>query len=230
MARWSLIPQVCEPFASVSHYIGAFLFSVLGFLLLRKLWGDWSRFGYMSVFVVTTVLLLLMSGTYHIMDRETIERVFWVRLDVSAIFLLIAGSFTFLHGCLFNGWQRWGMLGPIWLLAVLGILMTMRFDHEDVKQLTRFYFLGMGWLGLFSCGLLRRTYGRRVIDHLLIGGVIFTVGAVVDGVKWPSLIQDVIGPHELLHICVLLAVGIYWKLAFEIANGNVSRIDLTSTA
>jgi hemolysin III len=225
MSNWNLFSAISDPFSSLSHFCGALLFAALGVVLLAKVRHDRGRLTFMSVFVLATVVLLTISGVYHIMRPGTAAREIWVRLDVSAIFILIASSFTFLHGCLFKGWRRWGILGVVWSIAIAGIIYTAIYDHASVKHQTRYIFLGMGWIGLVSCGCLTRNYGRRSTDQLMLGGCVYTLGAIIDGIKWPVIIPQVFGPHEILHLMVLLGVAVFWSLAFQIADGRISLID-----
>src|SRR5688572_381784 len=102
------LPGFYEPFSAITHLCGAAAFLVLGFLLVRRGRGDPARLGFLSVYAGSGVLLFLMSAGYHMaIPGGTAQRVM-ERLDHAAIFLLIAGSFTPLHGLLFHGWLRWG--------------------------------------------------------------------------------------------------------------------------
>jgi channel protein (hemolysin III family) len=221
MSEWYTLPGFHQPISSLSHLVGALIFAVLSVFLLKPLWKDWSRLSFMAVFAFSTVLLLTMSGVYHMLEPGGTAKFVMLQMDVSAIYLLIAGSFTFLHGCLFEGWKRWGMLVPIWTIACLGILTTAFFQEHMNPTVTMMAFLTMGWLGLGSGGLLLRTYGRRTVDPIFLGGVIYTVGALSNCFHWPIIIPRVFGPHELMHLCVLVAVGCYWWLAFQMSRGII---------
>ena len=220
MSEWYTLPGFYQPISSISHLCGALIFAVLSVFLLRPLWKNRGRLGFMAVFAFTTVLLLSMSGVYHMMGPGD-ARFVMLRVDISAIYLLIAGSFTLLHGCLFEGWKRWGMLIPIWTMAVLGVIVTALFHELIDKRVSMMMLLAMGWTGLASGGLVLRTYGRNTFDPILIGGVIYTVGALANCFHWPILIPRVFGPHEVLHLCVLIAVGCFWWLAFRVSHGFI---------
>ena len=102
------LPGFHEPFSAISHLFGAGLFLVLGFLLLRRGWGDTARLIFLGVYAVSCVLLLSMSAVFHMVVRGGPAHRVMERLDHGAIFILIAGTFTPGHGLLFRGPLRWG--------------------------------------------------------------------------------------------------------------------------
>src|SRR5437879_4090908 len=98
------LPGFHEPFSAISHLLCAALFAWLGALLLRRARGDTLRTAFLSVYVFSCVLLFSMSGVYHQMVRGGTAHRVMERLDHGAIFILIAGTFTPVHGILFSGW------------------------------------------------------------------------------------------------------------------------------
>ena len=119
-----------EPFSSISHLLAAFIFFVAGLVLIlrhkRKGLGTFS----MSIFIFSSVTLLSLSGTYHLLDNGSTGREVLRRLDHAGIFLLIAGTFTPIHINLFRGLSRWGILVFVWMLAITGITLKSIFFNE----------------------------------------------------------------------------------------------------
>ena len=99
-----------DPVSSLSHLAGAMVFALLSIILLQRGRGDFGRMASLSVFAFSSVLLLSLSGVYHLLTPGTAGREVLQRLDHAAIFVLIAGSFTPVHAILFRGAWRWGML------------------------------------------------------------------------------------------------------------------------
>jgi channel protein (hemolysin III family) len=143
------------------------------------------------------------------------------RLDHAAIFVLIAGSFTAIHGILFRGVGRWVPLVLFWLLASAAISLKTVFFNDLSEPLTLSLYLALGWIGLISGSILGVWYGWRFIRPLVEGGVAYTVGAVLDFLRWPVLIPGVLGPHELFHVAVLAGAGFQWWFIWGIASGKV---------
>ena len=98
-----------EPFSSISHLLGAGVFAGLAVHLVRRGRGNWLRMTSLTVLAISSVVLLLLSGTYHLFWPGP-TREFMLRADVAAVFLLIAGSMTPVHAILFTGLSRWGAL------------------------------------------------------------------------------------------------------------------------
>ena len=115
-----------EPFSSLSHLLGAGVFAGLAVNLIRRGGNDWVKATSLAVFGATSVILLLLSGIYHVFWPGP-TREFMLRADVSAVFLLIAGSMTPVHAILFTGLARWGALALIWFVAIAGIVWRMLF-------------------------------------------------------------------------------------------------------
>src|SRR5687767_2832187 len=104
------LPGFHEPFSAISHLLAAALFAWLGFLLLLRGRGDPLRQFFLGVYAGSCVVLFSLSGVYHQMERGGTAHRVLERLDHGAIFVLIAGTFTPVHGILFRGPLRWGPL------------------------------------------------------------------------------------------------------------------------
>src|SRR5438552_4013357 len=92
------IPGFADPFSSLSHLLGAGVFAVLSVFLLLKGRRHRGRRVWLGTFAAASVLLLAMSGIYHLLGHELAGRAVMQRLDHAAIFVLIAASFSAPHG------------------------------------------------------------------------------------------------------------------------------------
>ncbi len=213
------IPGFHEPFSSLSHLGGAAVFAILAVRLLRRGRGDGWREVYLGIFAFSCVFLMAMSGVYHLLDRGGAGRTVMARLDHAAIFVLIAGTFTPVHGIVFHGAQRWGPLLLLWALAAIAISLKSIYFGELGEGLGLALYLGMGWIGLVSGSILWRRHGWRFVLPLAWGGVAYTAGAILEFLRWPVLIPGVLGPHELFHVAVLLGAGLHWRFVSSFASG-----------
>lgn len=208
---------IYQPVSSLSHLLGAAVLAVLGvFLILR---GHGANRFWLAVFVVSAVFLLSMSGVYHLLQpglfaREEVLR----RLDHAAIFVLIAGTLTAAHGILFSGWWRWGVIVPLWLATATAITIESVFFHELSPLLKLALYLGFGWLGLIAGIKLWRAYGYRLIRPALWGGVVYTVGAVVESVGDPIWIPGYFGAHAFFHLMVLAGLAFHFRFLWRVAH------------
>jgi channel protein (hemolysin III family) len=214
------LPGFYDPVSSMSHLFGAVLFAFLGAILLRRGCSTWSRSGYLFVYVLSTVVLFSISGSYHMLERGWTGREVMERLDHDAIYFLIAGTFTPIHGILFRGWLRWGILTVIWGGAILSITLTSVYYDDLPEWVWGILYLAMGWSGLISMIVLGRRYGLRFILPLLAGGIIYSVGAVVDFSGGPTIIRGVVNSHELFHLAILLGAFLHWLFIWKCASSQ----------
>jgi channel protein (hemolysin III family) len=215
------IPGFCEPFSSLSHLLAAGGFAVLGVFLLRRGRGDWSRMACLSVYAFACVFLFSMSGVYHLLPRGSDGRAVLERLDHSAIFVLIVGTFTAIHGMLFRGVSRWLPILLMWAAAITGITLKAIFFHDVPEWLGLTLYLGLGWAGAISAAVLYYRHGAHFIRLVFCGAAAYTLGGVLEFLGWPTLWPGVIGPHELFHVAVLAGTGCFWAFAYQLADGTV---------
>jgi channel protein (hemolysin III family) len=212
------IPGFSDPVSSLTHLAAAVVFAILGFFLIARGRGDARRVISLAVFAVSCVLLLSLSGVYHLLTPETAARSVLLRLDHAAIFVLIAGSFTPVHAILLRERWQWHLLAWIWGAAIVGlILKTVYFDAVPL-WLGLLMYLGLGWLGVISTVALARRYGVRFILPLVWGALAYTLGAVAEFVGWPVLVAGVVGPHEIFHLAVLAGISFHWAFIRGIAS------------
>ena len=130
MNEWYSIGGFNDPMSSLSHLVGTVLFFVFAILLLRSAWRNRARFWFSLQFAIASLALLSISFVYHMQSLESVSREVMLRLDVAAIFVLIASTFTIIHGILFNGWKRWGVVVLQWTIAVTGLTLRAIFFHQ----------------------------------------------------------------------------------------------------
>ncbi len=215
------LPGFHEPVSAISHLLGAVLFLVLGFWLLRRGGKDRSRLVYLGIYAAASVLLFSMSGVYHMMVRGGVAHKVMERLDHGAIFVLIAGTCTPVHGLLFRGWLCWGPLLFVWTAAITGITLKTIFFEELAEWLTLTLYLALGWFGVLAVVLLGRRHGFPFVKPLLLGGVAYSLGGALDFLRWPVVIPGVVHAHELFHLAILTGAFWHWTFVWQIATGEV---------
>jgi channel protein (hemolysin III family) len=215
------IPGFTDPVSSFTHLIGAAVFLSLGVRLIRRghqKAGDDAHAGAngwhttsLAVFAFSCVLLLSVSGVFHLLPRGEGRDVLQI-LDHAAIFVLIAGTFTPIHAILFKGWMRWGVLGFVWAAAVTGITLKSVFFEGFPEALGIALYVGLGWVGVISMIGIWRAHGFKFGRRMVAAGLAYTVGAGVELLGWPTVWPGVVGPHEIFHVFVL--IGVAWHFGF----------------
>jgi channel protein (hemolysin III family) len=216
------IPGFADPFSSLSHLIGAGIFLAMSWFLVRRGRGNRLRVASLVVFCVGSVLLLSISGVYHLLDPTGASRRTMQVLDHAAIFVLIACSFTPIHIILFHRRGRWGVLTIVWLYAYTAIALKIIYFSTMPTWLSLALYLGMGWIGAFSGISIWRRFGFRFMGPLLWGGVAYSIGAVLEFLRWPVVWPGVVQWHEVFHLAVLIGLGFHWSFIYSIADGRLT--------
>lgn len=212
------IPGFSEPFSSLTHLLAAGVYLVLGVWLVIYGRGHAGRMFSLIIYSFSTVFLLSMSGVFHLLEPGGTGRMVLQRLDHAGIFLLIAGTFTPIHGILFRGWWRWGMLLLIWGVAITSITLKSIFFNDIPEWFGLILYLGLGWFGAISGILLYNRFGYQYIKPLFYGALAYTFGAVMEFIRSPEPVPGVIGPHELFHIAVLFGIGYHFTFVLSFAR------------
>jgi len=171
--RTNVINEIAN---SVTHGIGLLL-SIAALVLLNvfaNIYGDVWHIVSFSIYGSTLVLLYLASTLYHSIQKPRLKYIFRI-IDHSAVYLLIAGTYTPFMLVTLRGTIGWIMFGVIWGLALAGILYKSFFINRHVVISTLFY-LAMGWLIVFSIGGLIDNLPRNGIILLGAGGLSYTLG------------------------------------------------------
>ena len=163
---------------SVSHGIGLLAalvaFPILVTAALQR--GDLGGTVGASVFAITMVLLYLASTLFHALPACRAKRVFQI-LDHSAIYLLIAGTYTpFTLGVLRGAWG-WTLFGLVWVLAVVGTVFKA-LGGVRYTTFSTWVYLAMGWLVLIAIEPVWTLVPKWGLFWLLAGGIAYTAGAV----------------------------------------------------
>jgi len=163
---------------AITHGIGTGL-SIAGLTLLvvlAILHSDVSRIVSFSIYGSSLIILYLASTLYHSFQNPPVKRVFRI-IDHSAIYLLIAGTYTpFVLLCMRGAW-RWAFLGVVWGLALLGIGFKAFFTNRFRKISVLAYVL-MGWLCVIALKEMLATIPSGGLILLAVGGIVYTVGII----------------------------------------------------
>ena len=182
---------------SITHGIGACLsIAALSILVtLAGIRGDAWRVLSFSIYGATLVLLYLASTFYHVFTHPGTKRIFQV-LDHSAIYLLIAGTYTpFCLVTLRGGWG-WSIFGVVWGIAILGITFKA-FYTGRFGILSTVLYIVMGWIVVVAVKPIIDRLPIGGLVWLLLGGISYTGGIVF--YAWEKLPFS----HTIWHIFVL---------------------------
>ncbi len=192
--RYSLGEEIAN---SITHGIGAGLsIAALSILVtLAGLFGDTWRIVSFSIYGTTLILLYLSSTFYHSFQSPYLKNIFRI-LDHSAIFLLIAGTYTpFTLVTLRGGWG-WTLLCLVWATGISGVIFKIFFINR-FKPLSLAIYIGMGWLGIIALKPLLSALPVGGMIWLGIGGLAYLLGVIF--YLWEGIPFN----HAIWHLFVL---------------------------
>lgn len=203
-----------EPISSLTHLAGALL-SVLGSvaLLLLSAGEPWRTTSF-AIYGASLVLLYTASTLYHGLHVGAQRLKLLKRLDHIAIFVLIAGSYTPIAlVTLQREHAAWGwvILIAVWGFALLGLAFKLLWLAAPRWLYTGLYLL-MGWLVLAAVVPLVQAMPPGGLMWLALGGLFYTVGALVYALEKPDPLPGVFGFHELWHLFVLAGSGCHFVM------------------
>lgn len=163
-----------------------------------------------TVFAATLVILYAASTLYHALPPSRAKRVLRV-VDHSAIYLLIAGSYTpFTLGVLSGAWG-WTLFGVIWGLAAFGILYKTLLGFR-FPRLSILLYVGMGWLAVLAIGPLTQALPAGGLAWLIAGGLCYTAGV-------PFYLRDRLRyRHAVWHLFVLAGSACHYAAVLQYAT------------
>ena len=184
--------------AATSIASGASLIAVAA--ALRGGSAGWST----SVYAATVTLLFGTSAMYHRLHWDERGQSVMRRLDHSMIFVFIAGTYTPIAVLTLPRTSAVAVLAVVWSGAMFGVLLKSAWPLAP-RWLGVPCYVGLGWVAVFVMPDLLHNGGIAAFSLIVLGGVIYTLGAVVYGIKRPNPAPHVFGFHEVFHSCTLVA-------------------------
>jgi len=162
----------------------------------------------LSVYAFSLVGLFGASALYHRINwRSVITREWMRRLDHSMIFVLIAGSYTPFAVLVLHGPLAIAILVGVWAGALLGLVINLVWSDAP-RWLHALLYVTLGWVAVAALPQLAGAIGVGGTMLLGLGGVLYTLGAVVYAVKRPDPVPSVFGYHEVFHTLVIAAAAL----------------------
>lgn len=192
-----------EIFNMVSHIVGSVFGVVVLVLCIIVSAMHHNVYGVISgsIYGATMIILYMMSSIYHGLSPKCKGKKVMQVLDHCTIFLLIAGSYTPFALCTFREYNTatgWIIFGIIWAMAILGIVLNA-IDLKKYKVFSMICYIGMGWAIICRVNLLPKLLGTTGTILLVLGGIAYTIGAILYGIgKKHKYI------HSIFHLCILL--------------------------
>lgn len=190
------------------HVLGLAASLVAGPLLVAQAHNGTQALG-LSVYAVSLVILFGTSSSFHRIRWNPRARRIMRRLDHSAIFILIAGSYTGVAAVALHGWAALTILIVAWTGALAGTVVRQVF-LDAPKWANAIPYVVVGWCALIVIPQLVRGLGGWGFAFLMLGGLAYTLGAIAYAVKKPNPIPGVFGYHEVFHALTVVGAVLHY--------------------
>ena len=206
-----------EPINGFTHLAGAILsFAGLLALVIKTTLTSPTIVDITAVIIfgISLVLLYSASATYHLVVASDKVISFLRKVDHSMIFILIAGSYTPFCLIALNGIEGWITFGIVSGIAICGVVFKMVWFNCP-RWLSTSVYIGMGWISVFIVIPLYKSIALGGILLLLAGGISYTIGAIIYGLKPKALKFKNLGFHEIFHIFILIGSLCHYIAVFK---------------
>lgn len=212
----SLPGRFKDPFSGFSHAVGSGL-AVIGTVVLGIVAQGGAAIAAI-VYGLSLTALYAASATYHLVRGTEALGKLLRRFDHCAIFVLIAGTYTPTIWVALQGATRTWMLAAVWGVALVGIAMRI-FWLGAPRWLYVAVYLAMGWMGFLRAEAFYHGLPGAVLALLGAGGLTYTFGAVIYGLKRPDPLPGRFGFHEIWHLFVLAASIFHFAAVYVLVKG-----------
>lgn len=190
-----------EPVNTLTHFV-PFVAAIVGlvFLILMSK-NDISKLITMTIYGLSMIALYGASSVYHWVRTTPQKELILKKVDHIAIYFLIAGSYTpvFYYGL--EGAWRWAMLIAVWTLAIIGMALKLWFIHAP-RYVSSAFYVSLGWIALVPFLQLIKHLQMGAIILMAVGGVVYTIGAIIYATKIFDFFPKRFGFHEIFHLFI----------------------------
>jgi hemolysin III len=200
-----------EPVNTWTHFI-AFMAAIVGLVFLIVMSkGDITKLVTMTIYGLSMILLYGASSIYHWIRTTPQKELLLKKIDHIAIYFLIAGSYTpvFYYGL--GGAWRWAMLFSVWSLAVLGMALKLWLIRAP-RYVSAGFYVSLGWIALVPFFQLIKHLQVGAIILMAVGGVLYTIGAVIYATKIFDFFPKRFGFHEIFHLFIAAGSIIHFMM------------------
>lgn len=193
---------------------GAAVASIVGIVVLVLSGSSIGSRLALAVFGLGLLTLYTVSSLYHAVPWKEQSKQVMQRLDHSAVFVLIAASYTPIAVIAFDGWLSWVTLAVAWGITLFAASQHAFFPRQE-QTLSIALAVTLGWLGAALAIPIFQVLGVTALALIGIHGLLYTVGVVFMITGWPRLWPRVFSAHEVFHVLTLVAGGIMFYVTLR---------------
>lgn len=205
-----------DPVSGLTHFIG-FILAVIGTVFLVLKACDPVKTAHIvtfSIFGSGMILVYLASTLYHWLPLSERGVQIMRRIDHIMIFFVIAATYTPVCAIPLKGPWGWSILSCVWGVAVVGFLIKI-FWMQAPRWFSTSLYLIMGWLCIVAVWPLIKNLQTGALLWLLAGGLFYSFGAIIYGIKKPDPWPDFFGFHEIFHVFIMFGTASHFIVMYR---------------
>lgn len=205
----TLLPAARRPYLRGWLHLAAAPVALIGTIVLWQSTTTMSERVTTGVFGVCLVGLYVASSIYHVPTWGTRARAVLARIDGAMIVLKIAGTFTPIAYHALDGSWRTGSLAAAWIIAIVAIALIVS-PLRVPRWVRGASAIAIGWLGIVPFVQIASALPAAGSGLILLGGLLYTLGALAYIMRWPDPFPRWFGYHEIFHLLVVAASTMHW--------------------
>jgi hemolysin III len=189
------------------------LTALAGGLMLIFMSRGGAQIAAVAVYMACSLLLFGVSAVYHLGMWDARRDKILQRFDHSNIFIFIAGTYTPITIGVLHGANMVVLISVIWGIAGLGVALGV-LALKTPRWVQAALYVAMGWIAVGWMPAFWISAGSTIPILLLLGGLVYTLGAVVYAKRWPDPSPRWFGYHEVFHACTVVAAILHWVAVY----------------
>ena len=169
------------------------------------------------VYVVGMFVMFSVSGLYHRGRWTPVVRPWMKRADHAAIFVMIGSTYTPICLVALRGGIGPWLLAGVWICVILGVVGALT-GWAEKRVIGLVAYSAMGWAAVLAMPHLARSLSGAGIALLIAGGVLYSLGSIGLGLRWPNPVPGVFGYHEVWHVLVVTAVACHFAVVWSLVT------------
>lgn len=202
-------PRKKERFASYSHLFGLVLALTGGIVLIILSKDDLATLSVVIIYTICMCFMFTASTLYHASKKTDNDQSFWRKLDHIAIYFMIAGSYTIMSFLYLDGNFRIAIISLQWIFASVGTVFKI-FTINVPSWIDVGIYLVMGWMIAVRMDYMIREFPIRIFVLVLLGGLAYTIGAILHALNKPFPIPNKFEFHDIFHVLIIGGAGFHY--------------------
>jgi len=213
----SVPKEILKPLLRGHFHQAAFFFALGACAMLLANTHEGRAIGVAVIYSISLVCMFGISALYHRPKWTPGYRALLKRFDHAAIFILIAGTGTPICWLALDPSAGSRLLSMVWITAAVGIFQSI-FWTKAPKWISVGLYILCGWIAAPYIPEIGQALGPVSVWLLIVGGLIYTVGALIYATKRPDPFPRIFGYHEIFHLLVILAAILHFIVIVRLVN------------